>query len=390
MATLATINPIALSCHETRIAMELLSGPGLGKTSWGRQFCQLLANRYNEPVLCAVRHLSIEAPEEVAGVLGIHTKDGELYAERTYPHLFPQPWDLVRYPESWDAEQIAAFRSKGTLPKRGIIMLDEFRQADDDQQKVAARLVDEGRLDRFDLEDIGHYSVFLMSNRAEDRSGVGKPLAFITNRKMELDLQYSVDAHAEWMVLNGIHPKGVAFARACPADVYSDKVPDHDLPFCSPRAFVRACLFLMNLGVMDDKNLKDKNLIAVEGVAGLIGEGSAASFMGFLRRVEDMVPIEDIQKNPNGCAVPDRPDIMWATIQTMTQFAAEHRDPSYDLSWLLTYMLRFPKEFQSACIRMMVKSNRKLFLDKRYSQWVRDNREVVMAAVAADNAANLR
>ena len=386
MATLATITPIALACHKTKIAMELLSGPGLGKTTWGKDFGQILADKYDEPVLVAVRHLSIEAPEEVAGVLGVDWQDGQIYAERSYPHLFPKPYDPVYFPHNWTAEQRSAFTATGALPKRGIIMLDEFRASDDDQQKVAARFIDEGKLDRYDLASLGHYSTILCSNRAEDRSGVGKPMAFITNRKMEVNVSYSVDSHCEWMAMNGVHPKGIAFARRNPLEVYSEAVPDHDRAFSTPRSFVRSCFFLQALGVMDDNNLSENNRIAVEGVAGLMGEGGAAAFMGFLRRVEDMIPIEDIRRNPNGCKVPDRPDVMWATIQTMTQYAVEKSDEE-DVGWLLTYMLRFAKEFQSACIRMMVKGNRKLFIDKRYSQWVRDNRELVMNAVAADNAA---
>ena len=389
MATLNTITPIAMAYHAQKIALELLSPPGVGKTTWLKAFCQLLANKYGEPVLLALRHLSIEAPEEIAGVLGLATVDGKLVAERTYPHLFPQTYDPVFFPEGWDADQIAAWRALGELPKRGIIGLDEFRQADDDAHKVAARMIDEGKLDKHDLADIGHYSCVLCSNRAEDKSGVGKPMAFITNRKGEIGIDYNVDAHCEWMVMNGVHPKGVAFARSFPADVHCPEVPDHDLPFSTPRSFVRAVGFLVELGVMDDHDVENKNRIAVEGVAALMGEGAAAVFMGFLRRVEDMIPIADILKNPNGCKIPDRPDVMWAIIQMMTQFATDNSDKQ-DMAPLLTYMLRFPLEFQTACVRMMVKANRKLFIDKRYSQWVRDNRELVMNAIAADNAAGMR
>jgi hypothetical protein len=213
-------------------------------------------------------------------------------------------------------------------------------------------------------------------------------MAFITNRKCEIPIDYAVDSHCEWMLMHGVHPKGVAFARSFPGDVCSPHVPDHDLPFHTPRSFVRSCLFLQELGVMDDHDVGEKNRFAVEGVAGLMGEGAAATFMGFLRRVEDMVPIEDILRSPSGAKVPDRPDVMWAVIQMMTQYSKEHSE-TVDMAPLLTYMLRFPLEFQTACVRMMVKGNRRLFIDKRYSQWVRDNRELVMNAIAADNASGL-
>lgn len=389
MANLNTITPMAMAMHREKIALELLSPPGVGKTTWLKAFAQLLANQHAEPVLLALRHLSIEAPEEVAGVLGLVTVDNTLKAVRTYPHLFPQDYDPVFFPDDWDNARIEEWRALGKLPTRGIVGLDEFRQADDDAHKVAARLIDEGKLDRYDLASIGHYSCVLCSNRAEDKSGVGKPLAFITNRKAEVGIDYNVDAHCEWMLMEGLPAKGIAFARAFPADVHSPVVPDHDLPFATPRSFVRSIRYLQSLGVLDDHDVGEQNRIAVEGVAALMGEGGAATLMGFLRRIEDMVPIADIKRDPDNCQIPDRPDVMWAVIQMMTQYAKDNSG-SEDMAPMLTYMLRFPLEFQTACVRMMVKANRKMFIDKRYSQWVRDNRELVMNAIAADNAAGIR
>ena len=52
---------------------------------------------------------------------------------------------------------------------------------------------------------------------------------------------------------------------------------------------------------------------------------------------------------------------------------------------IFTYLERMPKEFQMTTVRMVAKTNKKLLLDARYSDWVARNRDLIMAAVAADN-----
>jgi hypothetical protein len=38
------------------------------------------------------------------------------------------------------------------------------------------------------------------------------------------------------------------------------------------------------------------------------------------------------------------------------------------------------------CVRMIAKSNKRLLLDAKYQAWVAKNRDLIMAAIAADSA----
>jgi hypothetical protein len=378
MANLLNIHGILEAAHKNKIAVELRSAPGVGKTMVTTQFAAMMEAKTGEPFGCCVRHAIVEDPIETGGVLHIADNPknpNEKIALRTRPSFFPQDWE---YPNG--------------IPKRGIIVLDESGQCDDDQRKAQAKLIDEGRLGNHDLADFGHWSIILTSNRTDDKSGVGKPLAFETNRKCIIEIEYNVDSHCQWMTDHGIHHKLTSFARSNAAVVCTPNVPEHDDPFCTPRSFVRASQMLQTMGVVDMEDLGESPSmaaqLAAEVVRGLIGEGAAARLMGHLRHLEHMVEMDDILKAPTTCAVPDRPDVMWATVQMMANFARESGQAGNNANLLpmFTYMERMPREFQMTCVRMIAKSNKRLLLDAKYQAWVAKNRDLIMAAIAADSA----
>ena len=43
-----------------------------------------------------------------------------------------------------------------------------------------------------------------------------------------------------------------------------------------------------------------------------------------------------------------------------------------------------------SCVRMIAKANKKILMDSRYVDWVKENRELILAAVAAENHARGR
>jgi hypothetical protein len=239
--------------------------------------------------------------------------------------------------------------------------------------------------------------VILTSNRVQDKSGVQKPLAFITTRKVVVEMEYNSELHAHWLAAQGIHPKLTGFVQSNPTVVQSSEVPDHDNPYSTSRTFYRACRQLMAFDVIDDigsdEHMSPVAKLARESVLGTIGEGAGTRLFGHLRHCESMVEMGEILENPKTATVPDRPDVMYAVVQMMTQWAGEQGQKGSDgadLMPMFTYLKRLPDNFQMSAVRMIAKLNRKLLLDKRYAQWVKDNRELIMAAVAAENRAGGR
>lgn len=365
MANLASIDRQLNACFITKTAIELLSVPGIGKTSKVHQWAKAVGEKFNQPFGVVVRHLAIEDPCEAAGAGIISTanimgEDRDTLI-RSYPSLFPQPHE---FPD-------------GIIPKMGVILLDENRQAPHDVQKCAARLIDEGKLGAYDLADLGHWSVVMASNRSEDRSGANRELAFITNRKMVISIDANVDALADWMTAEKYDPKAVGFAKAFPGTVFTDKVPAHQDPFCTPRSFCRAIKFAVAMG----GDVIDTSPATVEGIAGLIGDGAAAEFMAYMRRVEAMVTVEEIIAGPTTAKVPERFDVVWATVQTMVHHCTEEVAMAF-----FEYTKRLPKEFQTSAVRQLVRKTPDIMFNSSYSAWLDQNQELLMAAMASDPA----
>jgi hypothetical protein len=389
MANIATMHTLAEKLYDINLTghtqtLEVTGPPGCAKTAFARQFAGHMAKKMGLELGTtfgfAIRHISTEDPLDSPGVLHIKDNpDGTSRAERTYPGLFPQPWEFPN----------------GKIPEHGILVWDEWGQGDHDQHKSAASGVDERRLGRFQLPN--GWMIILTSNRVHDRASVGKPLTFITTRKVTVPMEFDADLYVHWLKDQGVHHKLRGFVSANASTVQSPEVPDHDNPYSTSRTFFRACLQLMAFEVVDEigteEHMTPTARLARETVLGTVGEGVGIRLFGYLRHCETMVKMEDILKDPKRANVPDRPDVMWAVVQMLASYADEQSkrpDGGGDLMPAFTYLKRLPENFQMSGVRMIAKANKKLLLDARYSGWVRENRELIMSAVAAENRARGR
>lgn len=386
MATLnrQTLFPLLKAAFVSRIAVEMVSPPGMGKTSVVAQFAQAMANGLGKPFGLAVRHSSTEDPSDVAGPLVVG--EGEwaghrrIMAVRSVPSVMPRPpiqlgtADRVYFPETDKGEALRDSWNWGVdVPRYGIVFLDEFRQADQDVRKPLARFIDERQLGEYSLDSCGHWSIIMASNRSVDRSGAGKELAFIVTRKMVLEIQPDHEALAAWMEAEKFPSEAVGYVRAFPADVFTMAVPEGDAPFCTPRSFCRAVRFLQAMAG------KGQPLpvapIATEAVAGLIGEASAAQLMAYLRSVNDLPTFEQIVATPEAAKLPPRPDVAYAVIQMMAERVTEE-----NVEAAMKYVSRLEPDIQASLVRTLSQKNPELSYNAHFSAWMAKNRSLVAAA----------
>ena len=292
------------------LSTMFVSGPGLGKSSIVDQAAEELSVEFGEPVMCKPFHLTTVEPPDVRG-FGLPDKDVD--GNRIMTFTTP-PW-AVRKSE----------------PKFGILFLDELGQASHDVQKPAAELLLHRRVGSYQLPP--GWIVVAASNRESDRSGVQRELAFITNRRMVINIEPNLDAWVNWAEKAGVHPLAIAFARTKPGVVFADKVPEKPGPFCTPRSLV---MISQLIGEHDMGTF-------TECACGLIGEGAAGEFVAFLRVAEQLPKFEDIVKDPKGVPVPTRPDASYAAMQMIA-----HRVDEKTAVAAFQYLSRMPKEFQVA------------------------------------------
>jgi hypothetical protein len=248
-------------------------------------------------------------------------------------------------------------------PQYGILFLDELGQASHDVQKPAAELLLHRRVGQYQLPP--GWIVVAASNREADRSGVLRELAFITNRRMVINIEPNLDAWVDWAEKTNVHPLAIAFARHKPGIVFADKVPEKSGPFCTPRSLVMASELI---GEEDMATF-------TECACGLIGEGAAGEFVAFLRVAEQLPKFEDIVKDPTGVPVPTRPDASYAAMQMIAHRVCEKTAVS-----AFRYLSRMAKEFQVAGLRGTFNRVPSVVRSPDFAAWLRDNKQLVMAA----------
>ena len=331
-----------------RFSIELQAGPGIGKSEAVGQLPQMMKKVLGAETDFAVRPFFLSTLEQpdVRG-FGLPTKDKDGTPIMTFTQA---PW----MPRAGD-------------PKHGIIFLDEFRQAGHDVQKPAAELLLKGRVGESELPIT--YMVVAASNREKDRSGVQRELAFISNRRMLVEIQPNLPAWLKWAEQkeNDIHWAAVAFAKFSPGDVFKDEVPSEPGPFCTPRTLVQASYLI---GHLDDK-------LITEAAAGLLGVGTGAKFISFLRVAQSLPEFSDIVKNPKKAKLPedDRPDAQYATMQMVA-----HRVDKDTALPAFEYLQRMPREYQVSGLQTIFRKTPEVVQSPSFTNWLKNNRDLVAAA----------
>ena len=328
------------------VALRLISGPGVGKTSVVVQAADRVAKQRKMKITAKVVRLSEVEQPDVKGygfLPGGNTNDGT-----TAKMQFSLPFWAID--EAVDG-------------KYGILFLDEFSQASDDLQKPASQLLLERRVGDYTLPP--GWIVVAAGNRDTDRSGVRKTMAFVQNRLMDIHVQPMKDPLVEWMERSGIHHSIISFTEAHPGIVLGDKVPDKPGPFPTPRSI---CMLSPLIGRLSMAQF-------TECAQGLIGEGAGAEFVSHLRVIEDLPKYSDIVANPSKCKVPERPDANYAVMRMISHNVdAQTAKPAFE------YLRRLGKEFQAAGLRGCLSRCPTIIQQPEFSAWLRDNRHLLEAA----------
>ena len=350
----------ARALYESGTAIHLVGPPGIGKTDVTEVIRDTLSAAYNEQFGYASELLTIRDAPDIGGfLLPAKAADGTTGAFYTRSPLLPSKDYLAAHP-------------------RGLFVLDERNQSDLMMQKACAPAV---LWKRFGGEYLPKgWWVISTSNRVEDRSGVIRSPMFLTNRERILNIDPDVASWAVWAEAHGVHPMGIAFAKQRPGIVFSESVPKHDGPFCTPRSFVSAMNFLARAAGTDTNGNVNMELpsdsLVCQIVQGDVGEAAAAEMFAFFKLNEHLPTIDEIEKNPTQAKCPERLDAAFVAAQMCVHFA---KAGNIDKLW--TYVERLPKELQvSTAASLVEKSGAVLLNSQALTTWMGKNKALINAS----------
>lgn len=344
---------------DTGISIELISAPGRGKSTFIDDSIDLYSEQDGEEWGLSKLFLATQTPPDLIGYQfkGEREWDGKKVAV-TDPTL--PGWMVTR-----TGKPVFAY-------KRGILFLDEYGQGEADVKRSSAELLLNGQLGPWKLPK--GWSVVAASNRSSDRSGVTKSFDFVINRRLEVHISDDLDSWNEWANKNNVSALAIYFAKEHTNVVFNDGVPEKQGPWCTPRSLVMCDRMLRALS-KDGETFPD-DPEAVELASGIIGAAAAQQFFVAVKLEREMPAYETIVANPKKAKLPDKIDAQYLIAHKLA-----HKVSEEDITPVIEYVTRMPKELQVTMARASVLRNRKLIATPAMLKWTKENSSL-LAAIA--------
>lgn len=323
--------------------------PGIGKSNIVRQVADSL---YGKPI-------------SRKGAAHLRPRDVDYFIDLRLPLMDPTGADF-RFPMIDTKTQAVRWITSSDFPTQGagILFLDELPQAMPIVQAAASSLILDRRIGTYRLPD--NWSVVGAGNRDTDRASTHKMPSHIANRLTHLNLDVDAQDWVTWAFANNINPMVIAFVSFRPDLLHKFDAVQKAFP--TPRSWHFVSRLLESDGL-------DSCLLEV--LSGTVGEGAAIEFIGFSRIFREMPDLDSIRAKPDSTKVPENAAARYA-VSTMLARSTEQKD----MSAVMKYVARMPKEFEVLTVNDMTRRNKKLAETSSYITWASSNKDMLLNATA--------
>lgn len=330
-----------LSDHDRQLPYLLWGAAGLGKSSGVRSIANRLARKIDQPVnLIDVRLVQFDAVDlrgcpVVTGQGGVNSQT----------HWATSSW-------------LPNVKRDGEF---GILFLDELFLAQPSVQAASLQLTLDRALGDYVLPD--GWFVIAASNRPEDRAGVTAINGALVNRFEHREIILSVDAWVSWAINSELREEVVAFIRFRGDELllqHPNGVPKGTVSFATPRTWAKVS------SKLDMGHSPEFEACSIEG---LVGQGPAAEFLGFLRTYRKIgnLDLQEIIDDPENAPVPDDPTSVYAIACHLGRKAKRET-----LGAFITFLNRCSPEYAIKAVTDAVLRNEELKCSEAYLRFKRD------------------
>jgi len=241
----------------------------------------------------------------------------------------------------------------------GVLFLDELNRAPVMVQNACFQLVLDRKLGEYTLP--ADWRVIAACNRESDGGGIQRMPQALANRFLHLNLVPDLDDWCNWALTAGnIQPVLVAFLRFRPDLLHQFSRDEKAFP--TPRSWEFVSKIV-------GKASQDVELALI---AGTVGHGAAIEFMAFYRLFQSLPSIDAILLDPTGASVPTDTATLYAVASAMAS-----RADSGNLSRIVTYLDRLPKEYAVCSIRDASRRTPTLTSTPDFTRWAVANADLL-------------
>jgi len=241
---------------------------------------------------------------------------------------------------------------------RNLLILDELSDAPTQMQNALCGLIYEKENDSFKLSKDTY--IIATGNRTKDKSGANRVVSKLRGRLRTYEYVENIDDWSAWALDNDIDPILIQFLRFRPG-LLSDFDPDKICP--TPRNWER-------VNEIDPELPAD---IYFGNVAGDVGEGAAAEYVGFRKIYMGLPNIDALMMNPSTSEVPTDPAVRYALTGALARRASKD-----NFDRISTYLNRMPPEFSVMAVQDAIKLAPEIKSTKAFVAWAVDNSNVLI------------
>ena len=242
-----------------------------------------------------------------------------------------------------------------------ILFLDEITAAPQSVQAAAYQITLDRTVGEHRLPD--NCIVIAAGNRVTDRSVAFNMPKALANRLCHLEIKGDAASWHEWAVLSNIHPFVMGYLDYNSSTLTMFDPAEDNLAFPTPRSWEMVSNIL--------NSVSDKVTQVYPLLAGCIGTNTAGAFRTWCEIYQHIPPMDQIF-GENQCPPPDRPELLYATVAAMVDYARKKATET-ELGHSVDFACTMPIEFRFRLFNdyYRIRSvHQKLKKNKTYSQWV--------------------
>lgn len=238
------------------------------------------------------------------------------------------------------------------------LLLEELSDAPVPMQNALCGVIYDRRAGQLELSD--ELVIVATGNRTEDKSGANRITSKLAGRTRRIDFQENLDELVNYALDSNWPTELIQYLRFKP-----DAMVDFD-----PNRFANATPRTWEDVARMPRMPADLEL---ENIAGSVGSGRAAEYIGFKQIFESLPDITGILLNPEKADVPDN---LAARYAVMGAVARRTSVDNFDSA--CTYTNRFEPEFRVTFIKDVIKLVPAVTKTRTFQKWASENSAVLI------------
>lgn len=257
---------------------------------------------------------------------------------------------------------------------KGILFLDEINSAAQATQAAAYQLILDRKLGDYELPE--GWAMVAAGNRSTDRAIVNAMSTALKNRFTHLNYEVNNEDWCDWALTHNISIEVLGFIRFRPMllnefeqrnESKEERERVQRLKDAQAFATPRSWEFMSK--VVGQQPSPD---IEYELYSGIVGEGCAAEFMGYLKYYRNLPNLDALLMAPDKAKVPEEPAVLYALSTGLAAKATKD-----NMERVVKYALRMPPEFQVLLVKDAVTRDADLTNTKAFNEWASKNSAIL-------------